>query len=107
MLNAHKCLYLCAALAAAVVSSLSAVAAEDEPDAGFVELFNGKDFDGWNLKIRRGGDELARKVFSAVDGVVHVFRDFPKDYELNAGKNHTHSLMYTKKSYDKFIFRFE
>ena len=74
---------------------------------GFKKLFNGKNFDGWHLKIRSGDNELAQKVYSVDNGMVHVFKDFPKEYELNTGKNMTHGLFYTNKKYSKFIFKFE
>ena len=74
---------------------------------GFVSLFNGKDWTGWNLKIRSGDEELAKKVFAIENGMVHVFKNFPENYELNTKKNSTHGLFYTQKRYSKFIFRFE
>ncbi len=74
---------------------------------GFVSLFNGKDLNNWDLKIRSGDAEMAKKVFAIDDGMVHVFKDFPPDYKLNTGRNLTHGLFYTKKKYRNFIFRFE
>lgn len=74
---------------------------------GFVSLFNGKNLDGWYLKIRSGDEDLAKKVYAVDKGMIHVFKDFPKEYELNTGKNATHGLFYTNKKYSKFIFKFE
>jgi len=75
---------------------------------GFVKLFNGKDFDGWHLKIKSGDEALAKKVYAIEDGMVHVFNDqFPNEYELNTGKNETHGLFYTNKKYSRYILRFE
>ena len=75
---------------------------------GFEILFNGKDFDGWYLKIRNGNDSLAQKVFAIEDHTVHVFNaDFPDEYELNTGENNTHGLFYTKKKYSMYILKFE
>ena len=77
-------------------------------DEGFVNLYNGENFDGWYLKIRNGDDELAKKVFCiAEDGVLHVYRDLPDSSELNTGVNDTHGMIWTDKSYSKYIFRFE
>lgn len=76
-------------------------------DEGFVPLFNGENFDGWYLKIRSDDQELAEKVFSVNDGMVHIFKDFPEEYELNTGGNKTHGLFYTNKTFSRFIFRFE
>lgn len=74
---------------------------------GFVKLFNGKNLDGWYLKIRSGDEDLAKKVYAVDKGTVHVFKDFPAEYELNTGVNATHGLFYTNKKYSKFIFKFE
>lgn len=74
---------------------------------GFTKLFNGKNLDGWYLKIKSGDAELAKKVYAIDHSTVHVFKDFPKKYELNTGKNATHGLFYTNKKYRNFIFRFE
>jgi len=76
-------------------------------DTGFVPLFNGKDLDDWTLKIRSNDAALAAKVFAVDQGMVHVFKDFPAEYELNQPGNKTHGLFYTKKKYSKFILRFE
>ncbi len=93
-------------LAAALLATSSFASAGE--DDGFVQLFNGKNLDGWNVKIRSGDAELAKKVFTVEDGVIHVFgKGFPDEYELNTGENKTHGMIYTEKSYSKFIFRFE
>jgi hypothetical protein len=74
---------------------------------GFTTLFNGKNWDGWYLKIKSGDSLLAKKVYAIENGMVHVFKDFKDSTELNTGKNPTHGLFYTKKKYSKFIFKFE
>jgi len=77
-------------------------------DDGFKTIFNGENFDGWYLKIRANNDSLAQKVFAIEDGMVHVFNDeFPDNYKLNTKENDTHGLFYTKKSYSKYILRFQ
>lgn len=77
-------------------------------DEGFKTIFNGKNLDGWYLKIRTGDKELAKKVFAVQDGMIHVFGDsFPKEYNLNTGANDTHGLIYSEKTYSKYILRFE
>ncbi|MEO7413879.1 MAG: DUF1080 domain-containing protein [Opitutaceae bacterium] len=78
-----------------------------EADRGFVPLFNGKNLDGWNLKIRSGDAELAKKVFTVEDGMIHGFGGLPDRYELDTGSNATHGMIYTTKKYRRFIFRFE
>lgn len=82
---------------------------ETEPDDGFTMLFNGKDFTGWDLKIRSGDEAAAQQVFSVNDqGWVHVYAaPFEDGHELNTGKNDTHGLFFTDKTYSRFIFRFE
>ncbi|MCG8696797.1 MAG: DUF1080 domain-containing protein, partial [Bacteroidales bacterium] len=82
--------------------------ATSENDEGYVSLYNGKNLDGWIPVVRRGGEELARKVFTpAENGVLHVYRDFPDGYQLNKGKNDTHGLIITKKKYRRYSFKFE
>ena len=74
----------------------------------FRPLFNGKDFSGWERKIRNGDDELAQKVFSVGEnGVVHVFKDFPDGFELDTGNSYTHGMMWLEGTYSRFVFRFE
>ncbi|MCH6259008.1 DUF1080 domain-containing protein [Puniceicoccaceae bacterium K14] len=87
---------------------LGSATSQAELEDGFVPLFNGKDFEGLYLKIRSGDEELAKRVFAADEGMVHVFDDsFPDEYELNTGENLTHGLFYTKKAYSKYVLRFE
>lgn len=76
-------------------------------DSGFTPLFNGKDLEGWNVKIRNVDEEMARSIFTVKDGVIHVFARLPDRYELDTGKNSTHGMIYTKKAYRNYIFRFE
>ncbi len=94
-------------LAIVGVSSINAQEKTKIPK-GFKVLFNGEDLDNWDLKIRNGDAELAKKLYAIEDGMVHVFNDeFPEEYELNTGENATHGLFYTKRKYSKYIFRFE
>jgi hypothetical protein len=74
---------------------------------GFTRLFNGNNLDGWVLKIRNGDSVLAKKVFAAGDGVVHVFKGFPDGFDSKPGDADTHGMMFTKKKYSMYIFRFE
>lgn len=78
-----------------------------ELDKGFVSLFNGKDLNNWDLKVKSGDVQEAAKVFQVDNGVVHVFKDHPDNYNLNMGNYTTHGMMYTKQKYSRFIFRFE
>ncbi len=74
---------------------------------GFTTLFNGKNWDGWYLKIRSGDSVLAKEVFKIEDGMVHAFKEVPVGSEPQNGKNPTHGLFYTNKIYSKYIFKFE
>jgi hypothetical protein len=75
---------------------------------GFVSIFNGKNWDGWYLKVKSNDAETAKKLYAIEDGVVHVFnKDFPNNYKLGTGENDTHGLFYTTKKYSKYILCFE
>lgn len=76
-------------------------------EEGFVPLFNGKNWDGWYLKIRSGDPLLAKKVFQIENGVIHVFKQVPEGSEEGNGKNPTHGLFYTNKTYSKYMLKFE
>ncbi|MDA7916846.1 DUF1080 domain-containing protein [Opitutaceae bacterium] len=94
----------------ALASLLTAAATPSAPSGadGFVKLFNGKNWDGWYLKLKSGDEALAHQVFAIDEGVVHVFDDsFPDEYELNTGENATHGMFYTLKKYSRYVFRFE
>lgn len=93
----------------AIMLLIAATQTTVRAEEGFTKLFNGRNFDGWYLKIRKGGDTLAKQVFTiSKDGWVHVFADpFEDGHKLDTGENDTHGLMYTNKSYSRYIFRFE
>ncbi len=91
----------------ALLSSHSIAREQPIVEDGFVPLFNGRNWDGWHLKIKSGDAEMAAKVYAIEDGMVHVFKDLPDGLELNAGTNSTHGLFYTNKKYSRFIFRFD
>jgi hypothetical protein len=76
-------------------------------DKDFETIFNGENWDGWNLKIRSGDEELASQIFSIEDGMVHVYKYMPDSSALNTRKCATHGLFYTQKKYSKYIFKFE
>ena len=73
----------------------------------YTQLFNGKNFEGWILETRTGGQALAEKVFSVGDnGEVHVYKDFEDGFQLNSGTD-THGMMWTKESFSRYSFKFE
>lgn len=83
--------------------------AQEKKKEDFKPLFNGKNFDGWYLKIKSGDAELAKEVFSidTINENVHVFKDFPDKYEFNTGENNTHGMMYTDTTYSRYVLKFE
>ncbi len=97
---------LAAIVVIALGSTLMSAKKKDKKNDGFVQLFNGKNFDGWYLKLRNGDADMAQKVYCIENGMVHVFRDLPDSFQLNSGSD-THGLFYTIKTYSKFIFKFE
>lgn len=77
---------------------------------GFRQLFNGKDWDGWYLKLKSGDTHQAYEVFTIEDdGVIHVFNDsFPDSMDVGPGtKCLTHGMMFTKEKFSRYIIRFE
>ncbi|MGJ8726334.1 MAG: 3-keto-disaccharide hydrolase [Roseibacillus sp.] len=82
--------------------------AEPLAEEGFETIFNGKDWEGWYLKIRSGDEELAKKVFAIEEGVIHVFNDqFPDDYEVDKKDNKTHGMLYYEKKCSHYVLRFD
>lgn len=70
-------------------------------------LFNGKDFNDWNLFTKNGDTTAMTKVFCIdEDEVLHFFRDLPDGYALE-DHNALHGTMITKRSYSKYILQFE
>lgn len=82
-------------------------AQDKSQNEGFKKLFNGKNFDGWYLKLRSGDPDMAKKVYAIEDGMVHVFKNMKDSTNLDTGENATHGLFYTKKKYSKYILRFQ
>ncbi|WP_159023914.1 family 16 glycoside hydrolase [Formosa sp. L2A11] len=76
-------------------------------DNGFVEIFNGENWDGWHLKLRNGDAQQAKKAFAIENEEVHVFKNMPDSLNLNTGENATHGLFYTNKEYSNYILRFQ
>jgi len=90
---------LCRAIVgmAILISPFPVWAAEDKPEAGVVELFNGKDLTGWGYPKTKetfdGKTESSDKRYTAKDGMIVVnpgkgiaqlwtTAKFPKDFEL-------------------------
>ena len=92
----------------AVFSSCGSIPTDKTGSDGFTSLLNDSDFDGWYLKIKKDDAELASRVFTIEDGVVHVFGDsFPEEISLNEGIDDTIGMMYTEKEYENFHIKFE
>ncbi len=74
---------------------------------GFVALVPGRDLSAWRPVVRHGDAAAARRVFQATgDGVIHVFRDHPDGFERDAGTNSHHGMLYSRRTYSRFILRF-
>lgn len=82
---------------------------QEKKKSDFLPLFNGKNLDGWYLKIKSGDNELAKEVFTVdtINKNIHIYKDFPDKYEFNTGKNDTHGMMYTDTTFSKFVLKFE
>ena len=71
-------------------------------------LYNGSDFSDWTLMCRGENPDLPKNVFTPGDnGELHLFKDIPDSTGLNEGKNDTHGMIFTKKTYSKYSFKFE
>jgi len=97
-------------LVALLLSAATYMNADTDPTSaeGYEMIFNGENLDGWYIKLKNDDEELGKKVFAVEDGMVHVFNDaFPDEYNLGVPANDTHGQLYTKKSYSRYILRFE
>jgi hypothetical protein len=61
----------------------------DDPAAdikeGFVQLYNGRNLDGWHIHMRGTDPDLPAKVFvPAADGIIHVMKDIPDRAAVDA-----------------------
>ena len=92
------------ALAGWLVGSLNTHAEE-----GYTPLFNGKNFDGWYLKVKEPEVAEAGKVFGIDEesGCVHVMKDLPDQFALGDKRNPAHGCMYTNKKYSRFSLKWE
>jgi hypothetical protein len=66
----------------------------DEPEEGFMSLFNGSDLAGWRYGIRGDGENKSGKGYQVEGGVIFCTKE--------DGGN-----LYTEKEYGDFILRFE
>lgn len=74
----------------------------------FKPLFNGKNLEGWYLKLKNDDSEMAKKVFAIENEMIHVYDDsWPDEIDLNEGTNGTMGMMYTKAVYEKYHLKFE
>ena len=63
---------------------------------GFIKLFNGKNWDGWHLKLRNGDQKKAEEVFAIEDDMVHVFKNMKDSTDLDTGVNATNGFFLYK-----------
>ena len=91
-----------------VLGGCSSLSTNDSTSEGFTSLLNDDNFDGWYLKIKKDDAELAKRVFTIEEGVVHVFGDsFPEEIDINKDHSDTIGMMYTNKEYESFHIKFE
>ena len=85
----------------------SVITVKGEQD--FKPLFNGKNFDDWDLLLRDGTPEDSKKVYTIDDdGILHFYRDLPEGSgNAEENRNAFHGVMATKKSYSKYHLKFE
>ena len=86
----------------AVTASVPADTSEKEADDGWVQLFNGKDLDGWTVKI--AGHPLGenyRDTFRVEDGVLKCEYDDYGPFEKRFGH------LYSNLSYSHYLLRLE
>ncbi|CAA6689805.1 MULTISPECIES: DUF1080 domain-containing protein [unclassified Lentimonas] len=77
-------------------------------EAPFTPLFNGKNYEGWYIKLKDGDQALGERVFAIEDGMIHVFDDsWPDEIDLDEGTDATIGMLYTKKSYGKYHLKFD
>ncbi len=77
---------------------------------GFSAIFNGENFEGWHIRLRKDDEpELKKKVFAAEDGIIHVFKGVPAGFDANAKPDdrRTCGVLFTDRSYTNYIFRFQ
>lgn len=74
----------------------------------FIPLYNGENLNNWDCHCKGEDPELAKKVFSLEKNKeIHVFKDFPDKYGVSENKNETHCMIFTKKKYSRYIFKFD
>ncbi len=87
-----------AALALSLVFSLSAQAADDE----WKSLFNGRDLNGWTIKIAKHPlGENFNDTFRVEDGILKVYYDKWDKFDRQFGH------LYTNQAYSNYILRLE
>ncbi len=91
----------------------SAMALNNPPSAELAEetfrpLFNGKNYEGWYIKLKEGDQALGERVFAIEDGMIHVFDDsWPDEIDLDEGTDATIGMIYTEKTFDRYHLKFE
>ena len=74
----------------------------------FKPLFNGKNYDGWYIKLKDGDEALGKRVFAIDEGMIHVFGEgWPDEIDLDEGTDATIGMLYTKKEFERYHLKFE
>lgn len=86
----------------------TSAASADVPDEQFRPLFNGKNYEGWYIKLKDGDQALGERVFAIKDEMIHVFGEgWPDEIDLDKGTDATIGMLYTKKTFEKYHLKFE
>jgi hypothetical protein len=95
-------------LFALIIFASSISCSDSDTDDEYTILYNRADLNDWTLMCRGDDPDLPQMVFTpGENGALHVFKDIPDSTGLNEGKNDTHGMIFTKKSYSKYSFKFE
>jgi Domain of Unknown Function (DUF1080) len=77
-------------------------------DYTFKTLFNGKNFDGWFLKLNFTDNTLIPKTYGIQtdSGWVHIMKDLPDNFNPNT-TNNLLGMMFTTEKYSHYVLRWE
>jgi hypothetical protein len=101
-MNASCCRWLALVLALASVPLLPAAEQKTSTEEGWISLFNGKDLDGWTIKVAKHpvGENYA-DTFRVEDGILKVA------YDRYGNFNEQFAHLYSNLTYSHYILRLE
>ena len=91
-----------------VIIAFTVSCTTSKKEDNYTILYNGSDLAEWTLMCRGDDPELPKMVFTpGENGELHAFKDIPDSTGLGEGKNDTHGMIFTKKSYKMYSFKFD